>query len=193
MHIAGLISDQANSGSRYGFVEIDYRKKIKGGVPAYLKSLAANYGGVASDYSAYKVPKAEEETVSKYPNDFNLIWISNEVTDLDYSPLNSTQILKLTLDVNSILGDNKDSAELTVSLFESDGVTLVNTFDGYVYFACNIDHRFVILAVDLVNGTAIEDKIRGSRGAHNIYGTAAKSLNGFKIDAPAELTIYEVI
>jgi len=192
MHIAGLISDQANAGSRYGFVEIDYRKNIKGGVPAYLESLAANYGGVASDYSAYEVPTAEEETVSKYPDDFNLVWTSDEVTDLDFTPLNSTQILKLTLTTNEILGDNNDDSDLTVALFESDGTTPVTTFNDYVYFACTIDHRFVMLAVELSSGTATEN-IRGTRGAHNIYGTAAKSLNGFIIDAPAELTIYEVI
>lgn len=193
MHVAGLISDQGNSGSRYGFVEIDYRKNIKGGVAEYLNSLAANYGGSPSDYSAYEVPSAEEETVSKYPDDFNLVWTSNEVTDLDYTPLTSLQILKLSLDKSSMLGDNTESANLTVTLYESDGVTPVTTFNDYVYIACNIDHRFVVLAVELTSGTETLN-FKAIRGAHNTYGVAPKStVNGFKIDAPVELLIHEVI
>jgi len=193
MHVAGLISDQGNSASRYGFVEIDYRKNIKGGVAEYLISLAANYGGSPSDYSAYEVPSAEEETVSKYPDDFNLVWSSNEVTDLDYTPLTSTQILKLSLNKNSMIGDNTESADLTVTLYESDGVTVVTTYGDYVYFACSIDYRYVVLAVELTNGTETIN-FKATRGAHNVYGSAPKStVNSFIIDAPVELLIYEVI
>lgn len=195
MFIAGLIADQGNIGSRNGFVEIDYRKNIKDGIPAYQDSLAANYGGLPGDYAVYEVPnKSQEDLVAAYPEDFLLEWVPvDTITDLDFSPLTSKRILVLSMSTASILGNDNDTANFTVTLYENDGMIVATDFDDFVYFRCNIDGRTVILATELVNGVA-GFSIRGSRGSVDTYGIGGSTeLNAFRISAPVSLTIYEVL
>lgn len=151
MKVAGLIADRLNAGSRFGFVEIDFRDNIEGSVAAYRQSLVSNYGGAVGDYELYTPVNGVKDMVNRFPDDFVLQWTGRQISGLDFSSVTNRRTLVITATKKRMRADGTDSLTVTFTLYEPDLITVVNTTEN-IFFTGVKNGVSVTFMVHLVAG-----------------------------------------
>jgi len=79
----------------------------------------AKLGGVAGDYSFFHMDATDEARI-KDGWDYDIVWTTNEITDIDFSPEENKRWVKFTADKTEIDDDGVDSVEIIMEIWDKD-------------------------------------------------------------------------
>ena len=131
MHFIGKISDQSY---------VQHSGIYKTGEPnrSQVKaSIAREHGGSPNDYDVYFINNDSDLAASiSMGASFSLVWEDGYITDIDTTEEDSKKYIDITTDKSSVT-NNSESATITFTMYQSDGVTVDTTFRGAVRLLCS--------------------------------------------------------
>lgn len=119
--------------------------------------IPTNYGGISTDYSYYSITNQEVRRIHD-GDSYVLTWVSNEITDVDFTIEDNKYWLHVSADDTYILNINNpsNSTDITFEMWDSDNTaidTSVNT--SGVRIPIGTPDGIRVIRVDFSSGQAV--------------------------------------
>lgn len=197
MFLVGRKADQTDVPSHYGLVEINGLEYLVSGENAFKDAIAANYGGVGSDYSVLEVVSDVDKAKINDGDEFDLVWASDEITGVDFALEDAKRIVDFVTDKDIILGNggatNMGTANIEFIVYENDGTTPATSVTSNKVLPVQKGRELVYARAQIVNGS----------GTFTITGTEGKTWaipavnkidnNNIRVRTIANVTVLEPI
>jgi len=129
---------------------------------AIIKNMVSIYGGVNEDYAILNFGNEVTSATNRiFKEDaiFSLKWTpTSGISGVDFSDYDTWKQLDVSADTSSVSADGEDTAVLTWTIYDSDGITLdsdfTSVFDVDIIGTSADDKQHFLLNLSFTNGVA---------------------------------------
>ena len=136
MYIVGKISDKGTATEITNQCGCIYSSQPPS-TAIILHNIVDLYGGSVSDYTLYDIDDDSNDATRIFHEGalYDLVWTGDGITGVDFSEYDSWKWLDITCDKTEIVGDGVDTATLTLTVYETDKVTVDTTYNQTIDLA----------------------------------------------------------
>jgi hypothetical protein len=147
----------------------------------YKEAIAANYGGVDSDYSVFAIDKSDPALEKIYAGaEYEVVWDNSVISGVDFSVYDAKGSICFETDKTDILADGKDVCNITVKIIDAAGDDIKGNFAD-IRIPVQSPLCGVTKKVDLIDGNVKFEFMTDKAGAWKFPADGTRMISNFRV------------